>query len=201
MSKLLTVFGATGVQGGSVIRAVLADPTLSKTFKIRAVTRDVSKPSAQALSQQDIEVTAADMGSRSSVEAAVKGTHTLFLVTLPDMMTGAPAGTETEHGKTVADAAKAAGVQHLIFSSLIDVTKASGGKLPHVYHFDSKARVEDYIRAQGIPATFIQPGYYMTNFTNLGLLRKGDDGTYTLAGPTGATKAQLPLIFTEDDMG
>ncbi|KAK4232961.1 putative family transcriptional regulator protein [Achaetomium macrosporum] len=201
MSKILTVFGATGVQGGSVIRSVLADPALSKTFKIRAVTRDVSKASAQALAQQGIEVTAADMGSRSSVDAAVKGTHTLFLVTLPDMVTGAAAGTETAHGKTVADAAKAAGVQHLVFSSLINVTEASHGKLPHVHHFDSKAHVEDYIRAQGIPATFIQPGYYMTNFTNLGLLRRGDDGSYTLAGPTGATKAQLPLIFPGEDMG
>jgi uncharacterized protein YbjT (DUF2867 family) len=56
MSKLLTVFGATGVQGGSVIRAVRADPTLSKTFKIRAVTRDASKAASQALAAEGIEV-------------------------------------------------------------------------------------------------------------------------------------------------
>lgn len=56
MSKLLTVFGATGAQGGSVIRAVLADATLSKEFKIRAITRDASKPAAQALVGQGIEV-------------------------------------------------------------------------------------------------------------------------------------------------
>jgi hypothetical protein len=203
MSNILTVFGATGVQGGSVIRAVLADPVLSKTFKIRAVTRDASKPSAQALAQQHegIEVVSADMDSPASLAAALKDSHTVFLVTLPDMVTGAPAGTETRHGKNVADAAKAAGVQHLVFSSLINVTEASGGKLPHVAHFDSKAHVEKYIREQGIPATFIQPGYYMTNFTNLGLLRKGEDGSYTLAGPTSPTKAQLPLFFADEDMG
>jgi hypothetical protein len=56
MVNLLTVFGATGIQGGSVIRAVLADSALSQSFKIRAVTRDASKPSAQALSNQGIEV-------------------------------------------------------------------------------------------------------------------------------------------------
>lgn len=201
MSNILTIFGATGVQGGSVIRAVRAHPVLSKTFKIRAVTRDVSKPAAQTLAQQGIEVTAADMGSRSSLAAALAGTHTVFLVTLPDMVTGAAPGTETEHGKNVADAAKDAGVQHLIFSSLINVTEASSGKLPHVAHFDRKADVEKHIRGKGIPATFIQPGYYMTNFTNLGLLRKGDDGSYTLAGPTSPTKALLPLFFAGEDMG
>jgi len=201
MSIILTVFGATGAQGGSVIRAVLAHPTLSKVFKIRAITRDASKPAAQTLTQQGIEVITADMGSRSSLAAALVGTHTVFLVTLPDMVSGAAPGTETEHGKNVADAAKEAGVQHLVFSSLINVTDASAGKLPHVAHFDCKAAAEKYIRDQGIPATFIQPGYYMTNFTNLGLLRKGEDGSYTLSGPTSPSQALLPLFFADEDMG
>ncbi|KAL2201933.1 NmrA-domain-containing protein [Sarocladium strictum] len=201
MSSILTVFGASGNQGGSVIRSVLADPELSKSFKIRAVTRDTTKPGIKALQEQGVEIVSADLGSKSSVADAVKGSHTVFLVTLPDFVTGSPKGTEYEHGKSVADAAKEAGVQHLLFSSLINVTEASKGKLPHVAHFDRKAEVEQYIRSQEIPATFIQPGYYMTNFTNLQLLRKGDDGSYSLAGPTGATTAQLPLFFPDDDMG
>ena len=56
MSKILTVFGATGNQGGSVIRAVLADPVLSKEFKVRGITRDVSKPAAKALADQGVEL-------------------------------------------------------------------------------------------------------------------------------------------------
>lgn len=56
MSKLITVFGATGNQGGSVIRAILADTALSKDFKIRGITRDVSKPAAQALAGQGVEM-------------------------------------------------------------------------------------------------------------------------------------------------
>ena len=143
----------------------------------------------------------ADLNSKPSLADALKGTHTVFLVTLPDFVTGNPAGTETDHGKNVADAAKDAGVQHLVFSSLINVTEASNGKLRHVLHFDRKADVEKYIRSQGTPATFIQPGYYMTNFTNLQLLRKGEDGSYSLAGPTSPTKALLPLFFPESDMG
>ncbi|GAB1311576.1 hypothetical protein MFIFM68171_01786 [Madurella fahalii] len=201
MSKLLTVFGATGIQGGSVIQAVLADSALSQSFKIRAVTRDASKSAAQALAKHGIEVITADLNSPSSLAEALKGTHTLFLVTLPDFVTGADPGTEFEHGKNVADAAKDAGVQHIVFSSLINVTDASNGRLRHVAHFDRKADIEKYIRWQGTPATFILPGYYMTNFTNLQLLRKGDDGSYTLSGPTSATKAQLPLFFPESDMG
>ena len=125
----------------------------------------------------------------------------MFLVTLPDFVTGAAPGTEFGHGKNVANAAKDANVQHIVFSSLINVTDASKGRLPHVAHFDRKADIEKYIRSQGTPATFIQPGYYMTNFTNLHLLNKGDDGSWTLTGPTGATKAQLPLFFPDSDMG
>lgn len=56
MSKILSVFGATGNQGGSVIKAVLADPVLSEVFKIRAITRDAAKPAAQALAKQGVEV-------------------------------------------------------------------------------------------------------------------------------------------------
>ncbi|KAK4104398.1 NmrA-domain-containing protein [Parathielavia hyrcaniae] len=186
--------------GGSVIRAVLADSELSNKFQIRAVTRDVSSSLAQALSKQGVKVVTADMSSPASLSKVLEGTHTLFLVTLPDFVTGAAPGTEFEHGKNVADAAKAAGVQHLVFSSLINVTEASNGRLPHVAHFDRKAEVEKYIRSLGTPATFIQPGYYMTNFTNLQLLRKGEDGSYTLAGPTSPTKAQMPL-FPDSDTG
>lgn len=141
------------------------------------------------------------MESQDSLAHALKGTDTVFLVTLPDFVTGAAPGTEFEHGKNVIDTAKDAGVQHVVFSSLINVTKASNGRLPHVAHFDSKADIESYIRTKNIPATFIQPGYYMSNFTNLQLLRKNSDGSYTLAGPTDGSKAQLPLFYPENDMG
>jgi len=72
MSKLLTVFGATGVQGGSVIRAVVADSALSQSFKIRGVTRDASKSSAQDLTSQGVEVVAVScFGTRRSCGSVI----------------------------------------------------------------------------------------------------------------------------------
>jgi hypothetical protein len=81
MSKIFTIFGATGNQGGSVLRAVLAHPTLSKTYKLRAVTRDVNKPSSTALAAKGVEVVAADMNDASSIKKAVEGSSVVFGVT------------------------------------------------------------------------------------------------------------------------
>ncbi|KAL0262863.1 hypothetical protein SLS55_001837 [Diplodia seriata] len=199
MSKLITVFGATGNQGGSVIQAILADPALSNEFKIRGITRDASKPAAQALQAKGIEMVSASMSDPSTLSAAVQGSHTVFLVTTPAWGAGAP-DAELTDGKNVADACKAAGVQHLVFSSLLHVTKETGGRLKHVPHFDHKADVEAYIRASGVPATFVLPGYFMSNYVTLGMLRKGEDGVFTLAYPVGAD-ARFPLIEIGEDMG
>ncbi|KAK3059618.1 hypothetical protein LTS18_010424 [Coniosporium uncinatum] len=81
MTKVITVFGATGIQGGSVIKAILADQSLTKEFSIRGVTRDVSKPNAQALAKQGVDLVTADMNSKESITSAIKGSHTVFLVT------------------------------------------------------------------------------------------------------------------------
>ncbi|KAL6237694.1 hypothetical protein BDW75DRAFT_203491 [Aspergillus navahoensis] len=196
MSKLLTVFGATGNQGRSVINIVLADPVLSQEFKIRGITRDVSKPDAKALADKGIEVVSADMTSIPSLVQAVSGSHSVFLVTTPTFTENSDL--ELTQGKNVADAAKQAGVQHLIFSSLLDVAESTGGRLQNVPHFDRKAQVEQYIRDLGIPATFVLPGYFMSNYVFL--LRKGEDGVYTLAYPVNEG-SQFPLVDIEADFG
>ncbi|KAK4870142.1 hypothetical protein LT330_005196 [Penicillium expansum] len=199
MTKIIAVFGATGQQGGSVIRTILQDVSLSQKFNIRGITRDASKPAAQALVKQGIEVKTADMNSKESLAQALEGSHSVFLVTTPDW---GNAGSDAElvHGKNVADTAKEAGVQHLIFSSLFNVTETSGGRLKHVPHFDHKAQVEEYIRSIGVPATFVLPGYFMTNYTVFGMLRKDSDDVYNLAYPVGKD-AQFPLIDIASDMG
>jgi uncharacterized protein YbjT (DUF2867 family) len=81
MSKLLTVFGATGNQGGSLIAAVQSHPELSKTYKIRGVTRDTSKPASKSLEGKGVEMVSANLDDLSSVEAAVKGSDAVFGVT------------------------------------------------------------------------------------------------------------------------
>lgn len=141
----------------------------------------------------------ADLNSKASLVDALEGSHTVFLVTTPDFANG-DSTQELVHGKNVADVAKDLGVQHLIFSSLLNVTEVTKGRLTHVLHFDYKAEVESYIRAKNIPSTFVLAGYFMSNFTSMGMIRKGDDGVYTLAFPV-SENARFPLIDTESDMG
>lgn len=138
------------------------------------------------------------MDSKDSVLQAVTGSHTVFLVTLPDFTGGD--NKELDHGKNVADACHQSGVQHLIFSSLLHVTDTTNGRLTQVPHFDKKAEVERYIRSKEIPSTFVLPGYFMSNYSALQMIRKGDNGEYTLAYPVG-DKAKFPLIDIEADMG
>lgn len=139
------------------------------------------------------------MNSKESLSTVVQGSHTVFLVTTPDFMSGG-SSQELNHGKNVTDVAKESGVQHLLFSSLLHVTEETKGRLKHVLHFDMKADVERYIRSKGIPSTFILPGYFMSNFTALQMLRKGEDGVFSLAYPV-SEKAKFPLIDTESDIG
>ncbi|KAJ8098923.1 hypothetical protein POJ06DRAFT_258353 [Lipomyces tetrasporus] len=196
MSKLITVFGATGNQGGSVIRAILADPVLSKEFRIRGITRDTTKPAAKELAGKGVELMGADMSSVASVAPAVQDAHTVFLVT--NYWETKSRDTEYSQGKNVADAAKAAGVSHLIFSSLIHVTEASKGALPNVPHFDGKADIEKYISASGVPATFVLPGYFMSNL--ISTLRKKEDGSYQMLLPI-SDAARFPLFDVVSDTG
>ncbi|KAL2809197.1 hypothetical protein BJX63DRAFT_370694 [Aspergillus granulosus] len=198
MSKLLTVFGATGRQGGSVIRTVLADSSLSSQFKIRGITRDISKPDAKALANKGVEMLSADMTSVNSLVQALAGSHSVFLVTTPTFTENSDQ--ELTQGKNVADAAKKAGVQHLIYSSLLNVTETTGGRLKDVPHFDHKAEVEKYIRAIGVPASFVLPGYFMSNYTSMGMIRRGEDGIFNLAYPV-SEDSKFPLIDIDADMG
>ncbi|KAL7944933.1 hypothetical protein V8C42DRAFT_324121 [Trichoderma barbatum] len=200
MSKIITVFGATGNQGGSVVEAILADSVLSKEFKIRGVTRDVNKPAAKKLASKGVEVVVADMSSASSVAPAVQGAHTVFLVT--NFWETMSADVEISQGKAVVDASKAAGVQHIIFSSLINVTKASNGRLPNIFHFDGKAEIEEYVRSSGVPGTFFLPGMFMSGYETM--IRKNppsEPAGYTLALPVDPSKAKAPLFDAAGDTG
>ncbi|PHH70447.1 hypothetical protein CDD80_6007 [Ophiocordyceps camponoti-rufipedis] len=201
MVKILTVFGATGNQGGSVIKAVLADDKLRSEFRIRAVTRDSSKPAATELSARGVDVIQADMSSSAAAAPAVQGAHTVFFVT--NFWESMSAETEKAQGRAVTDACKAAGVEHIIFSSLPNVSKMSEGKLTGVTHFDSKAWIEQYIRDSGIPATFVLAGLFMSNF--FGFIRKADDegNSYALAWPEGVgiDSAPIPVLDAAGDTG
>ncbi|KAJ4175434.1 hypothetical protein NW767_015784, partial [Fusarium falciforme] len=154
-------------------------------------------PAAKELAAKGVDVVVADLSTAESVAPAVQGAHTVFVVTnFWEIMS---AETEELQGKAVTDAAKAAGVQHLIFSTLLNVSEASGGRLTHVVHFDSKARIAHYMRDSGVPSSFIWPGAFMDDFTQY--IRKGEGGDYVLALPIDGDKAQMPLFLASADMG
>ena len=139
--KILAVFGATGNQGGSVIDSVLTDPNLSLQFSIRALTRDTKKPAATKLRDRGVEVVAADIDDIMSVKSAFKGVHTVFVMT-STIYTSEGKAQEIEQGKAIADAAVEAGIEYLIYSSMVSAKHISNGKLSRVVHFDSKNEVE-----------------------------------------------------------
>ena len=137
------------------------------------------------------------MSSEASAAPAVQGAHTVFLVT--NFWESMSADKEIAQGKAVTDASKASGVQRMIFSSLINVTEASRGKLPHVSHFDGKANIEKYIRDSGVPAAFVLPGFFMSNLVDS--IKKNEDGSFAYALPVSGDKARIPLFDAAADTG
>ena len=137
------------------------------------------------------------MSDPKSIADAIESSHSVFLMT--NFWESMSADTEVAQGKAVADACKAAGVQHLIFSSLINTTEASKGRLPNISHFDGKAKIEEYIRSIEVPATFVMPGMFMSGYFDV--IRKGEDGNFALALPVSEDKAQIPLFDTVSDTG
>jgi uncharacterized protein YbjT (DUF2867 family) len=151
--KVIAVTGATGQQGGVVTRKLLADG-----WNVRALTRDLDKPAAQELASLGAEVVRADMENRVELDAAFNGAYGVFSVQnfwLPNV------GFEGEirQGKNVAEAAKAAGVQHLIYSSVGAAYRGMGQK-----HFESKWIIEQHIHSLDIPYTIFRPAAFFENF-------------------------------------
>ncbi|RMZ86478.1 hypothetical protein DV736_g6296, partial [Chaetothyriales sp. CBS 134916] len=196
MSKLLTVVGATGNQGGSIIATVLGHPQLSKTYRIRAITRDVLKPAAVVLKEQGIEVVTADLRDEKSVFKAIEGSSVVFGVT--NFWESSSKDIEVKHGKNIVDASKAANVDRLIWSSLVHVTKTTGGKVSTVHHFDGKAEVEEYARSVGVPGSYYLPAAFMSGILNA--FQKSDNGAYALNLPF-APNVKIPLIDAAHDTG
>ncbi|KAK5072915.1 hypothetical protein LTR64_000675 [Lithohypha guttulata] len=198
MSKTLVVFGATGQQGGSVVDFVVNDPELSKEYNVRAVTRDITSQSAQALVAKGVEIVAANVDDEHTVRAALKGAHTVFAITVPDFKD--IKGSETRQGRVMVDAAVSEGVKYYIFSTLPHVKEISGGKYTKVAGFDGKAEVEQYIRQQPIRSAFFAPGSFMQNYQQILKPRKMPDGTYSISRHV-SPNTQLPMIETASDTG
>ena len=149
-SKIILVIGATGQQGGATARHLL-----SNGWPIRALTRDPHKPAAQALTQTGAEVVQGDIEDRASLDAAMRGVYGVFSV---QSFWDVGVEGEERQGKLVADAAKAAKVQHFVYSSVGGAERSSG-----VPHFESKWHIEQHVRALSLPATILRPVGFMDN--------------------------------------
>jgi uncharacterized protein YbjT (DUF2867 family) len=152
VERVIVVCGATGKQGGAVAQSLL-----DRGFRVRALTRDPQKPEAQALADQGAEVVQGDMEDRSAVDQVlVEGIYGVFSV---QNFWETGYDREVQQGKTVADAAKAAGVEHFIYSSVGSAHRQTG-----IPHFESKWEVEEHVRKIGLPFTIFRPTFFMQNW-------------------------------------
>ncbi|KAF2871203.1 hypothetical protein BDV95DRAFT_494735 [Massariosphaeria phaeospora] len=197
MTKLITIFGSTGNQGGSVVRAILSHPQLSTEWKIRGITRNPNKPDAQAMIAQGVDMVQADLNSKESILAAIKGSNAVFGVT--NYWEKASLEHEVTQGKTLADASKEAGIEHLIWSSLPYVSKVTAGALHNLHHFDSKAIIEEYIRSISLPASFVLPAYFMSNIP--GSIKPDPTGTHYSLAWLFKSDTQIPMLDVPTDFG
>ena len=149
--RLIVVAGATGKQGGAVARSLL-----ERGFQVSALTRNPQKPVAQALADRGAEVVQGDMEERSSMERALEGAYGIFSV---QNFGETGYDREVQQGKTVADAAKAAGVEHFVYSSVGSAHRQTG-----IPHFESKWEIEEHVRQIGLPYTILRPVFLMQNW-------------------------------------
>ncbi|EJC66940.1 putative nucleoside-diphosphate sugar epimerase [Rhizobium leguminosarum bv. viciae WSM1455] len=183
-TRSVLVTGATGQQGGAVVRALIA-----RGHRVKAITRRPESDGAKRLAAAGVQVVAGDLDDAASVAAAAKGVDAMFL-----MGNSYEAGTdaETRQGIAAADAAKAAGIGHLIYSSVADADKKTG-----IPHFDSKYLVEKHVAGLGIPYTISAPVAFMENTVAPWAIDGLRQGVYAAALPPARVLQQVTI----DDIG
>lgn len=200
--KIIAVVGATGSQGGGLVRAILNDP--SGEFTARALTRDVNSDKAKELARLGAEVVAVDVDDPESLKRAFHGACGAYCVTFywehlsPEK--------EFAQAHSMAEAAKANGLKHVIWSTLEDTRQwvpLSDNRMPtlmdkyKVPHFDSKGEANRLFAATSVPTTYLLTSFYWDNFIGFGMGPKKDQtGKLALTLPMGTKK--LPGIAAED---
>jgi uncharacterized protein YbjT (DUF2867 family) len=200
--KTIAVLGATGAQGGGLVRAILADP--QGGFAARAITRHPESPQARELAKLGAEVVAADVDDEKSLERAFAGAHGVYAVTF--FWAHMKPEQEIDEARRIAAAAKAAGVRHVVWSTLEDTRKLvplSDNRMPtlmgryKVPHFDAKGEANRAFTDAGVPTTFLLTSFYWDNLIHFGMGPKpAADGKLDFVLPMGGAK--LPGIAAED---
>jgi uncharacterized protein YbjT (DUF2867 family) len=201
-AKLIAVIGATGAQGGGLVRAILADR--SGVFKARAVTRKPDSEKAKALAAQGAEVVQGDADDPPTLDRAFTGAHGVFCLT--NFWEHFSPERESAQALAQARAAKRAGAEHVIWSTLEDTRRwipLSDNRMPtlmgkyKVPHFDAKGEADQYFRDAGAPTTYLRTTWYFDNLIHFGAGPKpGPDGELVFTLPMG--DRPLPGIAVED---
>jgi uncharacterized protein YbjT (DUF2867 family) len=193
-TKIIAVTGATGAQGGGLIRTILAHP--DGGFSARAITRDPNSEKAKALAAQGVEVVQADLDDEASLAKAFAGAYGAYCVT--NVWEHFSPEKENAQAQNMAKAAKAAGVKHVIWSTLEDVrdwVPLSDDRMPtlnekyKVPHFDGKGESNHYFSDEGLPVTFLNTSFYWENMIYFGMgPTRGEDGVLAITFPIGDAK-------------
>jgi uncharacterized protein YbjT (DUF2867 family) len=192
--KIITVFGATGAQGGGLAHAILNDP--NSEFAVRAVTRDPNSDKAKELARLGAEVVTADIDDKESMQKALAGAYGAYFVTF--FWAHFSAEKETAEARNMAAAAKEAGIKHAIWSTLEDVrtfVPLDNDSMPtlqgkyKVPHFDGKGEGDHFFAEAGVPVTYLMASFYWDNMIYFGMgPKKGADGKFYFTLPMGDKK-------------
>jgi uncharacterized protein YbjT (DUF2867 family) len=201
-SNTIAVVGATGAQGGGLARSILEDP--SRSFSLRAITRNRNAAPARALAQAGAEVVEADLDDLDSLKRAFSGAHGAFCVTF--FWAHFSPERELAHARNMAEAAKASGLQHVIWSTLEDTRRwipLNDARMPtlqahyKVPHFDAKGEANELFRGAGVPTTFLLTSFYWENLISFGMgPRQDPEGNLVFSLPMADKK--LPGISADD---
>ncbi|MEZ0071273.1 NmrA/HSCARG family protein [Planotetraspora sp. GP83] len=199
--KIIAVVGATGQQGGGLARAILDDP--AGRFALRALTRRPDSDAAKALADRGAEVVAADADDEAGLTRALQGAYGAYFVTAFWELQSVER--EQAQARAMAAAAKAAGLQHVIWSTLPDTREhipLHDDRVPTLHgkykvpHFDGKGEADSFFTDAGVPTTFLSTTFYFEAFLDLFRPARGEDGTLAINLPMGDRK--LPGIASED---
>lgn len=200
--KIIAVVGATGAQGGGLARAILKDG--SGAFAVRALTRKADSERARELAQRGAEVVSADLDQPETLRRAFAGAWGAFCVT--NYWEHFSPERELAQAKAMAEAAKQAGLQHVLWSTLEDTRQwvpLEDPRMPtlmgryKVPHFDAKGEADSFFTSGGLPATLLLTSFYWDNFLYFGMgPKKGPDGRLAITFPLDDKK--LPGIAVED---
>jgi uncharacterized protein YbjT (DUF2867 family) len=200
--KVIAVLGATGAQGGGLVRAILNDK--SSEFSVRALTRDVNSPKAKALADMGAEVATVDIDNYESIRSAFKNAYGVYAVTF--FWEHFSAEKEIAQIASIAKAAKETDVKHIIWSTLEDTRNwipLDDKRMPTIHgkykvpHFDSKGSSDKFFTELNLPVTFLLTSFYWENFIYFGMQpKRGQDGKLALTMPMGDKR--LSGIAVED---